>query len=55
MNTVVDQKLLTILFLEKNCLACVTSVAGKIPVAPKIKNLDGQTSNDAKQKRFNNF
>ena len=49
MNTVVDQKLLTILFLEKNCLACVTLVAGKIPVAPKITILDGQTCNDAKQ------
>ena len=55
MNTVVDQKLLTILFLEKNCLACVTLVTGKIPVAPKITILDGQTCNDAKQKRFNNF
>ena len=55
MNTVVDQKLLTILFSEKNCIAFVTLVSGKIPVAPKITNLDGQTCNDAKQKRFNNF
>ena len=55
MSTLVDQILLTILILEKNSFACVTYVAGKIPVAPKITILDGHTCNDAKQKRFNNF